>query len=51
MQLVLYNQEKTEKQEREVIFELCCVGSAADLEQVCGQIVTASNCQEEDEFE
>jgi hypothetical protein len=38
-------------QECEVIVELYCVGSTADLKQVYGQIVTARNRQEEDGFE
>jgi hypothetical protein len=38
-------------QEWEVIVELYCVGSTADLKQVYGHIVTSHNCQEEDGFE
>jgi hypothetical protein len=51
MHLILHCQTNNEMQGWEVIVELYCVGSTVDLEQVYGQIVTAHNCQEEDEFE
>jgi hypothetical protein len=38
-------------QEWEVIVELYCVGSTISFKQVCGKIVAARNCQEEDGFE